>query len=146
MKYEHTPRPNIEHHNHIRELIEAQEKRSEERDYSRNKQKALDERNELIRDNKMLELKDFYCRTCDDDFKGQAVKQIEVDWSNPTQMIAFYKSKCFKGHWCIRLVTDRHRDIYWFKSKRVAIDRGKHYADTLQPFETGFNLLYGKKN
>jgi hypothetical protein len=145
MKYEDTPRPNVEHHYHIRELIERQEKRSDDREYHRNKQKEKEERDELIRDSKPLDVKDFYCRPCDDDFKGQAVKQVEVDWTNPLQNIAFYKSKCFKGHWCIRLVTDRHRDIYFFKSKHVATDRGKHYNDLVQPYQDGYNLLYGKR-
>lgn len=145
MKYEHVPRPNVEQHYHIRELIERQDKRSNDRAYHMDKQKARDERDSLIRDNKVKELVDFHCSDCKEDFKGEAIKQIEVDWTNETQNIAFYKTKCFCGKWVMRLITDRYRDAYWFKSTNVARDRGKHYADTLQPFETGFNLLYGKK-
>lgn len=145
MKYDHEPRPNIESHYHIRELIEAQRKRSDDRTDYRNREKAREERDSLIKDNKIKELVEFYCSDCDEDFKGEAIKQIEVDWTNDTQNIAFYKTKCFCGKWCVRLITDRYRDAYWFKSKNVARDRGKHYGDTLQPFETGFNLLYGKK-
>lgn len=139
------PKPNIEEHYHIEELIERQRVRSEDRTYHQDRLKALEERNSLIKDNKIFEVKDFHCIPCNVDFKGQALKQIEVDWTNPTQNIAFYKTKCFKGHWCIRLITDRHRDHYWFKSLAVARDRGKHSDDMLQPYETGFNLLYGKK-
>lgn len=145
MRYEQTPRPNVEQHYHIRELIEGQDKRAKDRSYHLDKQKERDERNQLIKDNKVKELVDFHCETCAEDFRGEAIKQVEVDWSNPMQNIAFYKSKCFKGHWCMRHITDRFRDAYWFKSKNVAKDRGKHHNDILQPFETGYNLLYGKK-
>lgn len=145
MRYEHTPRPHVEHHHHIRELIEKQEKRTDDRNYHRNKEKLIAEREDLIKDAQGFIVTDFWCNRCEVDFKAQAIKQVEVDWSNITQRIAFYKTKCFKGHWCMRLVTDRHKDKFWFKSRAVARDRGKHYADTLQPFETGFNLLYGKK-
>lgn len=145
MRYEHTPRPNIESHYHIRELIEAQDKRAMDRAYHKDKAKEKAERADLIKDNKVFTVADFHCQVCRIDFKSQALKQVETDWTNAMQDIAFYKTKCFHGHWCMRLITDRHRDNYWFKSKQVASDRGKHYNDTLQPFETGFNMLYGKK-
>lgn len=145
MKYEHTPRPEIERHYHIKELIERQEKRTEDRQYHRNRAKEKEERDKIIQDAKPYLRTDFWCERCNKDFIAFAHKQVEVDWSCPSQNIAFYKTKCRKGHWCIRLITDKHRDGYWSKSRNVARDRGKHYADTIQPFQTGFNLLYGKK-
>ena len=144
MRYEHIPRPEIERHYHIKSLIESQEKRVEDRNYHREKQKTKDEREDLIKDAKPYVQTDFWCDTCKEDFKAQAIKEIEEDW-NGNGRNAFYKTKCFKGHWCIRLITDRHKDAYWFKSRAVLKDQGEHYADTLQPFETNFNLLYGKK-
>lgn len=143
-KYEQTPRPLIEDHYHIRELIEAQEKRHEDRVAGQNRQKARDERDLEIADAKQFDVKDFWCETCQKDFPSQAVKQVEEDW-NADQRIAFYKTKCWKGHWCIRLVTDKHKDGFYYKSRFMALDRGNHYADTVQPYETGFNMLYGKK-
>lgn len=145
MRYEEVPRPLVEEHYHIRELIERQEKRSSDRQYHKDKQKEREERDNLIKDSKMSVITDFWCDECKEDFKSVAVRQIETDWSNSEQMIAFYKTKCFKGHWCIRLITDKFNDAYWSKSKKVALDRGKHFADTIQPFETGYNMLYGKK-
>ena len=145
MKYDHIPRPNVEEHYHIRELIERQDKRAQDRTLHRDREKEREERATLIASNKIKETVDFHCSRCSDDFKGEAIKQVEVDWSNETQHIAFYKTKCFCGKWCIRLITDRHKDAYWFKSKNVARDRGRHHGDILQPFETGYNLLYGKR-
>lgn len=144
MKYDHQPRPDIEQHYHIRELIERQEKRSEDREYHRRKGKALEERNDIIKDSKTFCVTDFWCPKCKIDFKSMSIKEVEIDWSCPTQYIAFYKSKCDKGHWCIRLITDRQKDGYFIRSRLMAIDRGKHILDVVQPYETGYNLLYGK--
>ncbi len=141
----HAPKPLIEEHYHIQELVDRQEKRTSDRNYHREKAKDREERNDLIKDSKPVALTDFWCESCAKDFKSVAIKQIEVDWSCPTQSIAFYKTKCYCGKWCIRLVTDRHKDAFWSKSKLMALDRGNHYADTIQPYETNFNLLYGKR-
>ena len=143
MRYEQTPRPLTEDHYHIRELIEFQEKKASDRTYHRERAKEKEERDSLIRGVQVVVLTDFWCNTCKEDFKAQAIKEIEQDW-NTGENNAFYRTKCFKGHWCIRLITDKHKDGFWTKSKAVALDRGKHHNDTLQPHETGFNMLYKK--
>lgn len=144
MRYDHIPRPEIEQHYHIRELIERQEKRVADRNYHREKAKESSERDSLIKDSKIVVLTDFWCEGCSKDFKSISIRQVEADWSCPTQNIAFYKTKCECGKWCIRLITDKNRDGYWTRSRGVARDRGRHYADTIQPGETGFNMLYKK--
>lgn len=146
MNFNQSPHPLVEDHYHIQDLIIAQEKRAEDRNYHRTRVKDSEDRNELIKSVQMLVVTDFYCDRCGKDFKAQAVKQVETDWTNSRQSIAFYKTKCYAGHWCIRLITDKEKDGFWTKSKLVALDRGNHFADTVQPYETNFNLLYGKKN
>lgn len=147
MKYEHTPRPEIEQHPYIRMLIEGQEKRTEDRNLHRNREKALAERQQEIDSVKAVDVIEFYCSHCQEDFAHIAFKQVEVDWSNSSQNIAFYKGKHEEcGNWAIRHITDRFRDPYWYESKQVANDRGKHFADLLQPFETGYQLMYGRKH
>ena len=141
----HEPKPLIEHHYHIQELIDAQEKRVEDRNRHREREKERAERDDIIKDAKVVVVTDFWCEHCKQDFKSMAIKQVEKDWT-ADQDIAFYKTKCDQGHWCIRLITDRQRDAFWVKSKLMVLDRGNHYADTLQPWETGFNLLYGRKH
>ncbi len=139
------PKPLVEEHHHIQDLIDRQQKRADDRTYHRNQDKQKSERNDLIKEAKIVIVTDFWCEMCKKDFKSMAIKQIEIDWSCSEQNIAFYKTKCECGKWCIRLITDKERDAFWFRSKLVALDRGNHFADIIQPFETGFNLLYGKK-
>jgi len=142
----YTPKPLVEEHHHIRELIARQDARVQDRNYHKAKEKAFAERSELIEDNKPVKLEDFWCERCKKDFKGVAFRQIENDWNDPSQQIAFYKTKCFHGHWCIRFITDKFLDPYWHRSKSVRMDRANHSNDLLQSFEEGYQLLYGKKN
>ncbi|MBT3354831.1 MAG: hypothetical protein HN402_07930 [Candidatus Scalindua sp.] len=138
--------PAVEQHYHIQDLIDKQTKRSEDREYHRERVKRIEERDQVLRDSKSHVLTDFWCDKCKEDFKSTAYRQVEVDWTNSAQRIAFYKTKCWNGHWCIRQITDKHKDAFYTKSKLVRLDQGNHYADTVQPYETGFNLLYGKKD
>lgn len=139
------PKPLIEHHYHIQDLIDGQQKRTDDRNYHRERVKQLEERDKDIKDSTSFTVTDFWCDTCKQDFKSAAWREIEVDWSNTEQRIAFYRAKCNKKHWCMRLITDRKRDGFFIKSKLVALDRGNHTADIIQPYQTNYNLLYGKK-
>lgn len=145
-EYYNQPRPEIEYHYHIKDLIEGQEKRANDRNYHRAQAKTRAEREELIRDNRQVEKVSFWCEKCKEDFEGIAQKQEEMDWANENQQIAFYKTKCFKNHWVMRFITDKHSDPYWFRSRFVRKDRENHTADLLQPFEEGYQLLFGRKN
>jgi len=146
MKYEHIPRPDIEHHHHIRNLIERQEVRSKDKIIHQNRVKEQAERDKDIQMAKRLEVTEFWCDVCSEDFAELAWKQVETDWSNTAQRIAFYKSKHECGNWCIKHITDKFNDPYWSESLQVANDRGKHHNDLIQPFESGYQLLYGRKN
>lgn len=139
------PKPLIEEHYHIQVLIEGQQKRVDDREDYRNRQKEGKDRLDSIKDAQLVAVTDFYCSKCREDFKSMSIKEVEIDWTCPSQNIAFYRSKCDEGHWCIRWVTDKNLDPYWMSSRAVARDRGLHSDAILQPFQTGYNLLYGKK-
>lgn len=145
MKYEDTPRPQIEEHYHIRELIERQEKRAADRNDYREREKQNAERSHLIKDTVRMTLTDFWCEQCKKDFRAQAVRLDEIDWNNTAQLISFYKTKHWCGAWCVRLVTDKEKDGFWIRSRRMALDQGNHFADTIQPFQTNYELLYSNK-
>lgn len=140
MNLDHTPHPVIEDHYHIRELIAGQEKRVADRTRHREIEKQRDASLKDIAGFKDIELLDFYCPHCDLDFIARAKKQID-SWAP----IAYYKTKHRCGTWCIRHITQRDKDPYFYRSKKVARQRAENYKETIQPFETGFNMLYGKR-
>ncbi len=144
MRYEHTPRPLIENHYHIKELIESHEKRTEDRIYHREKEKNRADRDSEIASAQNIVETDFWCNECKEDFKSEAIKEIELDWYDSTTHHAYYRTQCLKGHYCMRMITDKHRDPFWTQSRAVALDKGNHFADLIQPHETGFNMLYKK--
>ena len=144
MRFDQTPHPQIEDHYYIQELINRQEKRVKERNLNRERIKNLEERNDEINKASNIIMHNFWCDKCKKDFKATAIKQVEEDW-NANQYIAFYKTKCFNSHWCMRLITDKIKDTFLFKSKLLALDRGNHFNDIVQSHETNYNLLYGKK-
>lgn len=141
---EYGPKPLIEEHYYIRELIDAQDKRAKDRIYHQDRVKALEDREKEIRsaDGKTTIM--FYCKTCKEDLVGEAFKHIEQDWTNSGQTFAFYKTKCFNGHWVVRFIVDKSKDPYFFRSPFIASQREYHHADLLQSFESGYQLMYGK--
>lgn len=140
MNFDQTPHPLVEDHSYIRELINRQERRTADKKYHQEVEKKRDAVLKDIKGFKDIELLDFYCEQCNKDFIGRARKQID-SW----QTIAYYKVKHKCGTWCIRHITDRIRDPYFYNSRKVARDRGENFKDLLQTFETGFNLVHGKK-
>lgn len=138
------PKPLIEEHYHIQDLINNQQKRADDRTYHRELAKEAEERNGTIKEAQIVVVTDFWCHRCKEDFKSMSIKEVEIDWSCSTQYIAFYKAKCSKGHWGIRLITDKIRDGFWTRSMAIKRDQVKGHNDALQPHETGFQLLYGK--
>lgn len=143
---QHAPKPLIEEHWHIQDLIRAQEKRTQEREYARDKIKLRHLRDETIAEAPVRVIKDFWCHSCHKDFIAMTIKEVEQDWSNLDQRIAFYRTKHQEcGTWCMRNITNPLDDAFWYRSKAVARDRGKHSIDLLQPFENNYNLVWGKK-
>lgn len=142
MKWNESPHIELENHYEIRKLFEFQEKNAEKRTRFQAIEKARDLIQKDIAGFKDIEVLDFYCKTCKKDFVARARKQID-NWDKNK---AYYKIKCRKGHWNIRHITDRFKDPYFFWSRKVARDRFIHYQDSLQSFQTGFNMVYGKTN
>lgn len=140
MNYDHTPRPEIEQHYHIRSLIESQEKRANDRAKHNDIEKSRDQNLKDIAGFKDFDTLDFYCKGCDRDFVSIGRKVID-SW----KPIAYYTTKHECGRWAIRHITDRHQDEYFFRSRKVAKDRGEAFIDLIQPFESGYNMVYGKK-
>jgi len=145
MRYEHEPRPDVEYHHHIRDLIEQQDRRAKDRQLARDHEAVRAEREKELASTKPRETLPFWCRKCGRDFAAETIREVERDWEDPSSRIAFYRTKCPAGHWCIRLAVDKWRDPYFRLSRKCRRDTGEHAADIIQPHETGFQLLYGYK-
>lgn len=135
------PTPLVEEHHHIRELIERQERRVEDRTRAQNIEKNRDSALKYIQGYKDIETLDFHCKDCGVDFVARARKQID-SWDKTW---AYYKTKHTCENWCIRHITNRLRDEYYFLSPKIARERAEQHNDLIQPFQTGYNTLYGKK-
>ena len=137
MKFQ--PRAQVEYHPQIQDLIDRQQHRQDDRQYHRDIEKHRDELLKDIQGAKEYEIMAFYCEDCKLYFEARARKQVD-NW----QPMAYYKTKCRCGKWCLRRITEKVWDRYWFKSLKVAKDRYSEFASILQPFETNFNLMWGK--
>lgn len=139
MRFDQSPHPLTEDHYHIQELIEGQEKRSADRTRHQNIEKQRDEFKKTVASFKDIEFLDFYCTDCEIDFVARARKQID-SWGK----IAYYKIKHTCGKWCIRHITDKFKDAYFLRSKKLARERIERHNDTIQSFQNGYNSLYKK--
>ncbi len=140
MKFDQTPHPIVEDHYYIQDLINGQEKRTADRKAHQDIEKQRDAFLKYVKDIPEIAMIDFWCECCKRDFVARVRKEID-SWGE----FAFYRTKHRCGRWAIRHITDTFRDSYWFRSRNVANDRSTHRNDLLQPFETGYNTLYGKK-
>jgi len=77
---------------------------------------------------------------------AETIREDERDWGNSEEVVSFYRTKCQAGHRCMRLVLDKLKDPYWQLSRKIAAERGHYAADILQPFESGYDMLYRRKN
>ena len=136
------PKPLIEEHYHIRELIERQQKRTEDREYFRNREKEKEERLNDIKSAPDEQLMEFWCEVCQEDFRMIGKKVFQ---SNFGELVAYYRTKHKCGMNCIRHITDKYRDKYFFQSRKVKKDQVDNFNNVIQPFQTGHNMLYGKK-
>lgn len=85
----------------------------------------------------------FYCKVCKKDYFPMRVVKVEQNDWNTGGVFRFWRSKhC--GTWNVRLISQKIKDKFFIKSPSVCRDRRLHKNDLIQPFETGFNLLYGK--
>lgn len=139
--FKENPHPTVEDHYHIQNLINRQTQRTKEKVAYQEAKKNQQAWQDLLKGFKDIELLDFWCDRCQIDFTARAKRQVD-SWDK----IAYYKTKHRCGEWAIRHITHRFRDAYFFRSKKVAYDRATNSREMLQPFQTGFNMMYGKKN
>ena len=82
---------------------------------------------------------DFFCTVCDTDFSGNAYKQVRT--LGP-QIVAYYVGLCPRRHKCLRYITDKYRDPYYWTSKVLARQRVDLADAILTPDNPRFRLVY----
>jgi len=87
----------------------------------------------------------FYCYKCKVDyFPKRVVKVEQQDW-NTGGIFRHWRAKHKCGTMNVRLISQKIKDKFFIKSPSVCRDRRLNKLDLLQPQETGFDMLYGKK-
>lgn len=85
---------------------------------------------------------DFWCRDCEEDFEAPCVKtkhRLEGD------MIAVWRAMCPDcGTDCIRHITHKDEDMYYYRSTKIRHQRNEYAEDLLQAGEFGFKTRYGE--
>jgi len=85
---------------------------------------------------------DFYCRSCDEDFKLIGNK----GYTSYKGGRWFYSAKCKCGKELIRRITDKDGDPYFVQSKRLRTDRRRYWKELLQRDDPRFRGVYGDDN
>lgn len=131
----------------IEKLEKRLDKRFEERDKEATRQGYLAENEKEIQDGLKMRISDFYCKRCKCDYLDyKSTGVVESDWSNEDNCVAYWNSRHTKcGTWNRRLITNKRNDPYWVKSPKMKRDVGNYYRDMIQPNQSGFEMLYGKK-
>jgi len=82
---------------------------------------------------------DFYCKVCKSDFREHEHKEGN-SWGQ------WFASKCPScGKKCIRHITEKDKDPYFYESKKLRIQRHNLKNELIQPGEQGFMTRYPKQ-
>ena len=85
---------------------------------------------------------DFWCEECQKDFTANAYKRIGEAGRWP---VAWYVGVCPDRHQCIRYITDKGHDPYYWKSKMIREQRHEMADAMLIPSDPRFRLVYPEK-
>ena len=84
----------------------------------------------------------FFCNVCQEDFDSSAIRNI---YHLDGKVYAVWRARCpYCDEWCVRYISHRDEDPYYYNSKRVLKERSESEEDLLQPGEYGFNTRYGE--
>lgn len=84
----------------------------------------------------------FWCNSCKRDFEGYGRKCVREAGMWP---VAWYQGRCPCGKVCIRRITDKVKDLYYFRSKFVRRQRVENAYDMIDPNHPLFKVLYPKQ-
>lgn len=121
-------------------LIKRVEKTQEERTRREKFKAYLEERANEINAAPFKEALDFWCDVCAKDWEGVGFKEVRVPQNS--LWYAFYRGWCPEGHQCVRRITDKLLDPYFYWSYKVSIMRAQYADDMVTPDDPRFKELY----
>lgn len=87
---------------------------------------------------------DFWCDVCQEDFIAHAYKTKHRLYGDT---VAVWRAVCPEcEEECIRHITHKDEDTYYYKSAKVRRQRNEYATDLLQADDYGFKLNYGNPN
>ena len=123
-------------------LIKRIEENRDMRDRIKRREADHTSRVKTIREAAEVFTTDFWCDRCDKDYTGTGYKREGWLGNVPT---AWYVGKCLCGRQSIRRITDKHKDIYYYVSKKIKFQRVRNYNDMLTPADDLFKIIYPKE-
>ncbi len=85
----------------------------------------------------------FWCDDCQKDFDAPAYKESHHIFED---VIITYRAACSDcGQECVRFISHRDLDPYYFLSDRIREDRNRYREDFLRHDDFGFETAYGYK-
>lgn len=105
--------------------------------------RPLKERWEAISGEPDVKTFQFWCedKKCKRDFVSLAFKQVRKNQGWP---LAWYVGQCPLGHECMRRITDKGNDPYFYQSEMLARERVRYADDFLTPDDPRFRMKYPK--
>jgi hypothetical protein len=132
-------------HHQVDKLERLVDRNTNERAKDKEEKDRKYDRERLIADSKDNVTSAYWCSKCKKDYQAPSRRFIETDW-NTGDNIAYYVSHCPKRHINKRFITDRLFDPYYRSSRMLQVQRIDYQKDLIQPFQSGYNMLYGQSN
>lgn len=85
----------------------------------------------------------FFCDQCDADWDGPGYKQVR--WPTYSLWYAYYIGYCPKRHPCVRRITDKFNDPYFYKSYIIRKEQARMSDDLLPDWHPRFKYVYPKQ-
>ena len=123
-------------------LIDRVERRKEERKRISWRESEYKDHIKAIKEASGVANMSFWCNTCKRDYDTLGVRRVGQAGLWP---VAWYVGKCGCGSENIRRVTDKSKDLYYFRSKMIRFQRASMALDLLNPDDPLFPVIYSKQ-
>ncbi len=128
--------------NYHHKLIKRVEERQDERARIKAREEDYLSHMKSVNEGEMYAQTAFWCNSCQKDFEARGVKRIGYADIWP---VAWYKAMCLCGKESIKRITDKSKDLYYFRSKIIKRQRGEYSNDLIDMTDPLFKVLYPRE-